>query len=185
MIMMGMLNALHRFFIPALSPAMFNVATISVWFCSCRLRGARIMPITVIAIGTFTGGAGQALQWPALSRGFRYAPILTRDENLRRIVRLMPALPTGGRAGESARQQLAGNPARHRRRVVARLRLQADLHADRPVRRPIANAALPGISGFAAVNDDIGVARSVPRAADDADANVPATAGLSRWPCRS
>ena len=26
--MMGMLNALHRFFIPALSPAMFNVATI-------------------------------------------------------------------------------------------------------------------------------------------------------------
>ena len=27
-VLMGMLNALHRFFIPALSPAMFNVATI-------------------------------------------------------------------------------------------------------------------------------------------------------------
>ena len=26
--MMGMLNSLHRFFVPALSPAMFNVATI-------------------------------------------------------------------------------------------------------------------------------------------------------------
>ena len=28
--MMGMLNSLRQFFIPALSPAMFNVATIAV-----------------------------------------------------------------------------------------------------------------------------------------------------------
>src|SRR5678815_4030956 len=33
-VLMGMLNALHRFFIPALSPAMFNVATI---VCACLL----------------------------------------------------------------------------------------------------------------------------------------------------
>ena len=38
-VLMGMLNALHRFFIPALSPAMFNVATIvCAVCCSCRWR---------------------------------------------------------------------------------------------------------------------------------------------------
>ncbi len=34
--MMGMLNSLHRFFIPALAPAMFNVATIACALRSCR-----------------------------------------------------------------------------------------------------------------------------------------------------
>jgi putative peptidoglycan lipid II flippase len=90
---MGMLNSLHRFFIPALSPAMYNVATIT-----CALVLVPLMPglglpaITAIAIGSLLGGAAQlALQWPALRReGFRYRPVLDwRDESLRRVLVLM------------------------------------------------------------------------------------------------
>jgi putative peptidoglycan lipid II flippase len=90
---MGMLNALHHFFIPALSPAMFNVLTIA---CAVTLvplfTRAGIAPIIAIAIGTLLGGVAQlAVQWPTLRReGFRYRPILDwRDEGLRRVLVLM------------------------------------------------------------------------------------------------
>lgn len=91
--LMGMLNSLHRFFVPALSPAMFNVGTIV-----CALALVPLMPrvglhpIAAIAIGTLVGGFGQvAVQWPALRReGFRYRPTLDlRDEGLRRVLLLM------------------------------------------------------------------------------------------------
>jgi putative peptidoglycan lipid II flippase len=90
---MGMLNSLHRFFIPALSPAMYNVATIT-----CALVLVPFMPalgipaIAAVAIGSLLGGVAQlALQWPALRReGFRYRPILDwRDESLQRVLVLM------------------------------------------------------------------------------------------------
>ena len=90
---MGMLNALHQFFIPALSPAMFNVATIV-----CALTLVPVMsslglpPIAAIAIGTLVGGVAQlALQWPLLRRqGFSYRPILDwGDAGLRRVLTLM------------------------------------------------------------------------------------------------
>ena len=90
---MGMLNSLHRFFIPALSPAMYNVATIT-----CALTLVPLMPgiglpaITAIAIGSVLGGIAQlAVQWPALRReGFRYQPVLDwKDEGLRRVLILM------------------------------------------------------------------------------------------------
>jgi putative peptidoglycan lipid II flippase len=90
---MGMLNSLHRFFIPALSPAMFNVATIL-----CAVILVPWMPdlglpaITAIAIGTVLGGVAQlAVQWPVLRReGFSYEPILSwKDEGLRRVLVLM------------------------------------------------------------------------------------------------
>jgi putative peptidoglycan lipid II flippase len=90
---MGMLNALHRFFIPALSPAMFNVATIaSALVLVPFMPSLGLPPIAAIAIGSLVGGAGQvALQWPALRReGFRYRPILDwHDESLRRVLVLM------------------------------------------------------------------------------------------------
>jgi putative peptidoglycan lipid II flippase len=91
--MMGMLNSLHRFFIPALSPAMFNIAAIA-----CALFLVPVMPafglpgIAALAIGTVLGGIGQvALQWAQLHReGFRYRPELAfRDPDLLRILRLM------------------------------------------------------------------------------------------------
>ena len=91
--MMGMLNSLRRFFIPSLSPAMFNVATI---LCAVALvpvmRAIGWPPIMAIAIGTLLGGLGQmAIQWPALRKeGFRYRPILDfRDPELRQILRMM------------------------------------------------------------------------------------------------
>jgi putative peptidoglycan lipid II flippase len=90
---MGMLNSLRHFFIPALSPAMFNVATII-----CAVTLVPLMPrlglpaITAIAIGTLVGGIAQlALQWPLLRReGFSYRPTLSwRDEGLQRVLVLM------------------------------------------------------------------------------------------------
>jgi putative peptidoglycan lipid II flippase len=91
--MMGMLNALHRFFIPALSPAMFNVATILSAVAIVPLMPlVGLPPIAGIAIGTLLGGLGQiALQWPALRReGFRYRPILDfKDPEVHEILRLM------------------------------------------------------------------------------------------------
>jgi putative peptidoglycan lipid II flippase len=91
--MMGMLNSLRRFFIPALSPAMFNVATIACAFALVPFMPRFGLPgIAGIAIGTLLGGLGQILvQWPLLHReGFRYKPVLDfRDPELREILRLM------------------------------------------------------------------------------------------------
>jgi len=90
---MGMLNSLHHYFLPALSPAMFNVATIV-----CAFALAPVMPrlglprIMAIAIGALLGGLGQVLlQWPSLRReGFRYAPRLdVHDRGLREVLILM------------------------------------------------------------------------------------------------
>ena len=90
---MGMLNSLHRFFIPALSPAMFNVGTI---VCALALvpllPGLGLPAITAIAIGSVVGGVAQlAVQWPTLRReGFRYQPLLDlKDEGFRRVLVLM------------------------------------------------------------------------------------------------
>lgn len=91
--MMGMLNSLRRFFIPAMSPAMFNVATII-----CAIVLVPLMPlvglpgIAAIAIGTLLGGLGQiVLQWPLLRKeGFRYQATLDfKDPDLREVLRLM------------------------------------------------------------------------------------------------
>ena len=91
--LMGMLNSLHHYFIPALSPAMFNVLTIVCAFALVPVLGPLgIEPITAIAVGTLLGGVAQlALQWPTLRReGFRYHPTLDwRDEGLRRMLLLM------------------------------------------------------------------------------------------------
>ena len=91
--LMGMLNSLHRFFVPALSPAMFNVGTIACAILLVPLMPRVALPgIAAIAIGTLVGGAAQlAVQWPALRReGFRYRPALDLgDEGLRRVLVLM------------------------------------------------------------------------------------------------
>ena len=92
-VFMGMLNSLQLFFVPALAPAMFNIATIV-----CALTLVPLMPrvglppIAAIAIGTLVGGLGQmALQWPLLRRqGFSYAAFLDwKQEGLRRVLVMM------------------------------------------------------------------------------------------------
>lgn len=91
--MMGMLNSLHHFFLPALSPAMYNVAIIV-----CALALVPFMPaigeprIMAVAIGALAGGLGQmAIQWPSLRReGYRHHLRLDwRDEGFRQVLLLM------------------------------------------------------------------------------------------------
>lgn len=90
---MGMLNSLNVFFIPALSPAMFNVASIVVTILFVPVAiAAGYEPILVVAIGTILGGVGQViLQWPMLrTYGYRYRPTLDfRDPGLHRVLVLM------------------------------------------------------------------------------------------------
>jgi putative peptidoglycan lipid II flippase len=92
-VLMGMLNSLGHFFVPALSPAMFNVAVIAMSLGLIPISATLgIQPITIVAISTLVGGAGQlAIQWPTLrNEGFRYRPVLDfRDEGLRRVLLLM------------------------------------------------------------------------------------------------
>ena len=91
--MMGMLNSLHKFFIPSLSPAMFNVATILCVVALVPAMGMMGLPaIMAVAIGTLLGGLGQILiQWPALRReGYRYQPVFSfRDPGLRQVLAMM------------------------------------------------------------------------------------------------
>jgi putative peptidoglycan lipid II flippase len=91
--MMGMLNSLRRFFVPSLSPAMFNVASIfSALAIVPLMPWFGLQPIVGMAIGTLLGGLGQILlQAPTLKReGFRYQPIVSfKDPSVLEILRLM------------------------------------------------------------------------------------------------
>ena len=97
--MMGMLNSMRRFFMPSLSPAMFNVASIfSVVALYPLMPSIGLEPIYAVAIGTLLGGLGQiALQWPSLRReGFRYKPVISfRDPAVLEILRLMGPATAG------------------------------------------------------------------------------------------
>jgi putative peptidoglycan lipid II flippase len=90
---MGMLNALHHFFLPAFSPAIFNVVSIVSTIALVPVMPALGLPeVTAIAIGTVTGGFAQwAMQLPLLRReGLRYRPVLDwHDTGLRRMLLLM------------------------------------------------------------------------------------------------
>lgn len=99
---MGMLNSLRRFFVPALSPAAYNV---------CLIAGALVVvplmpedgvdPVAAVAAAVLAGGAGQiAAQWWALRReGFRWRPALDPgDRGLREVVALMGPATVAGAA---------------------------------------------------------------------------------------
>src|SRR5207244_2525306 len=65
---MGMLNALRRFFVPALSPAMYNVV-----YIACIVVGYPLFshlgfpPVMCLSAGMLLGGVAQILtQWPTL-----------------------------------------------------------------------------------------------------------------------
>ena len=92
-LLMGMLNSLDHYFVPALAPAMFNVATI---LCVLGLAPAMASigqpAIMSVAIGALVGGVGLvALQCRPLWReGFRYRPVFDlRDLRLQRMLLLM------------------------------------------------------------------------------------------------
>jgi putative peptidoglycan lipid II flippase len=89
----GMLNSLRQFFIPAVSPAMYNIAIILSALALVPFAPALgIEPITAVAIGSLLGGLLQIMaQWPALrASGFRYRPVLDfKDPGLRQVLLLM------------------------------------------------------------------------------------------------
>ena len=91
--LMGMLNSLGHFFVPALSPAMYNVAIVVMSLGLIPFAPSLgVEPITIVAIATLVGGIGQVvIQVPSLRReGFRYQPVLDfRDEGLHRVLLLM------------------------------------------------------------------------------------------------
>lgn len=183
--MMGMLNSRHKFFIPAMAPAMFNVATIA---CAVALTPLMprlgLPPITSIAIGTVVGGLGQILlQWPSLRReGFRYRPVLSfSDPDLRDVLRLM----VPGTIGLAAVQiNIVVNTylaASQEEGAVSWL-----MYAFRLMYLPIglfgvsiATAALPNISRQAVAEDFAAIRRTVSSGLRMMlMLNVPATVGL-------
>lgn len=183
--MMGMLNALRRFFVPAVSPAMFNVATLFAAFALVPLMPRLGWPrIAAIAVGTLLGGVGQiAIQWPLLHReGWRYAPVLdTRDEGLRDVMRLMAPATIGLAAIQVnvfVNTVLATGEGTG---AVSWLN-----YAFRLMYLPIGvfgvsigTAALPEISRHTAVSDSDGLRRTVANALRlTIVLNVPATVGL-------
>lgn len=90
---MGMLNSFNVFFVPALSPAMFNAASIVAAVALVPAASAAgYDPILAVAAGALVGGVGQVLlQWPALrAQGFRYRPAIDlADPGLKRVLLLM------------------------------------------------------------------------------------------------
>ena len=99
---MGMLNSLRRFFVPALSPAAYNVCLIAATLVVVPLMPEDGMdPIAAVAAAVLAGGAGQiAAQWRALRReGFRWRPALDPgDRGLREVVGLMGPATVAGAA---------------------------------------------------------------------------------------
>jgi putative peptidoglycan lipid II flippase len=183
--MMGMLNSLHHYFVPALSPAMFNVATIAAAVVlTPAMIAAGAPPITAIAAGALLGGVGQILvQWRALrAEGFRYRfAVDWRDPGLRRILLLMGP----GTIGLAATQVNV---------FVNTLLATAEgtgaaswlSYAFRLMYLPIglfgvsiATVVLPMAARHAAVDDPDGIRRTVSRGLGLMLAlNVPATVGL-------
>ena len=90
---MGMLNSLDRYFVPALAPALFNVASIAVTLMAVpTLMWLGQPTIHAMAYGVIAGGMAQlALQWPALRReGYRHQLVLDPAEpGLRQVLLLM------------------------------------------------------------------------------------------------
>lgn len=184
--LMGMLNSLQHFFVPALAPAMFNIATI---VCALTLvpvvERAGWPAITAVAIGTLVGGLAQvSMQWPALRRlGFRYETYLDwKADGLHRML-LMMGPGTIGLAATQVNIFVAtvlatgeGTGAVSWLNYAFRLiNLPAGLFGV-----SIATATLPAVSRHAARNDTSAVRGTL---ADGLSLmmvlNVPATIGLT------
>ncbi|MYD85333.1 MAG: murein biosynthesis integral membrane protein MurJ, partial [Acidobacteria bacterium] len=183
--LMGMLNSLNRFFVPALSPAMYNVGIIlSGALLVPLMPGLGLDPIVAIAIGALLGGVGQvALQVPALHReGFRYRAALDpADSGLRHILRL---LGPGTLAGAAVNINLLVNMVLATGQGTGAVSWLG--YAFRVMYLPIglfgvslAAATLPVVSRHAAREEIDGIRDAVSRALRlMLVVNVPATVGL-------
>jgi putative peptidoglycan lipid II flippase len=183
--MMGMLNSLHHYFVPALSPAMFNIAAIAGAFLLVPLMPSLGQPaIMAIALAALAGGFGQAaIQWPPLRReGFRYRPLFDpRDPALRRTLILMGP----GTIGLAATQiNLFVNTLLATSQGTGAASWLT--YAFRLMYLPIGlfgvsigTAVLPAVSRHAAVKDTAGIRDTVARGLGMMlMLNIPATVGL-------
>ncbi|MCP4703325.1 MAG: murein biosynthesis integral membrane protein MurJ, partial [candidate division Zixibacteria bacterium] len=94
-VLMGILNSVGKFGIPALSPALFNIGMI---LSPVILYNYFDIPIYTMALGVLIGGVGQLVfQVPLLLNiGFRFKfAIKLADEGIRRIVRLITPMILG------------------------------------------------------------------------------------------
>ncbi len=94
---MGILNAFNHYFLPALAPALFNVALILTAIFGVPLfEAAGILPVYAMGFGALVGGVLQfAVQVPIMRReGFRFSFGLNwQDPGIRRMRKLLgPAL---------------------------------------------------------------------------------------------
>ena len=182
---MGMLNSLHHYFLPALSPAMFNVATIAGVFLLVPLMPRLgLPPIMAVAFAALAGGIGQiAIQWPALRReGFRYQWLFDPwDPGLRRVLLLMGP----GTIGLAATQvNLFVNTLLATSQGTGAASWLT--YAFRLMYLPIGlfgvsigTAVLPAVSRHAAAGDTAGIRNTVSRGlAMMLMLNIPATLGL-------
>jgi putative peptidoglycan lipid II flippase len=182
---MGMLNSLRHFFVPALSPAMFNVGAIV-----CAVLVVPLAPVfgfhpaMALAAGTLLGGFLQAaIQLPSLWReGYRFRfAVSFRDPGMREILVLM--IP--GTVGLAAVQinQFVNTVLATGEGTGAVSWL---MYAFRLMYLPIglfgvsiATAALPTLSGFAASDDRAGMRATISSGLRMMlMLNVPATVGL-------
>lgn len=182
---MGMLNSLHHYFVPAVSTAIFNLATIGCAFALVPIMvNLQVPGIMAIGIGVLLGGIGLVLiQWPSLRReGFRYSPMFDRhDPALRGVLMLMGP----GTIGLAATQIniLVGTLLATGEGTGAVSWLT---YAFRIMSLPIglfgvslATAALPAMARHAAADDLAGVRETLSRALGMTFMlNVPATLGL-------
>lgn len=101
---MGILNALNHFFVPALAPALFNVALIlSGFFLAPSFERWGVKPIYAMAVGAVVGGLLQCgFQVPLLRRcGYHFRFRLDFDhQGMRRMFRLMAPAMVGVSATE-------------------------------------------------------------------------------------
>ena len=183
--MMGMLNSLDRFFVPALSPAMYNVGIIAGGAVLVPLMpGLGLDPMVAVSVGALLGAVGQvALQAPALyAEGFRYRPALEpSDPGLRDILRLMGP---GTLAGAAVQINLLVNMVLAAGEGTGAVSWLS--YAFRVMYLPIglfgvsvAAAAVPLLSRQGARHDTAGMRETVSRALRLTLAvNVPASVGL-------
>lgn len=183
--MMGMLNSLRHYFIPAVAPATFNVVAIVFALALTPVMPWLGLPrIMSMAIAALVGGLTQVLvQWPSLHReGFRYRPRLDlRDPGLHQVLVLMGP----GTVGLAATQlnlfvttQLATGQGTGALSWLG--------YAFRVMYLPlglfgvsIATAVLPSAAKHAALHDRVAVRTTVARGlALMLVVNLPATCGL-------
>jgi len=182
---MGMLNSLHHFFLPALAPAAFNIATIAcALFLVPVMPRLGLAPIVAIAVAALLGGLGQiAIQLPSLRReGFRYSPLFNlRDSGVRQVLLLMGP----GTIGLAATQvNIFVNTLLATTQGTGAVSWLA--YAFRLMYLPIGlfgvsigTAVLPAVSRHAAADDRDGMRHTLARGlAMMLMVNVPATVGL-------